>query len=88
MSNLNKRKKMYTFKVSTRKNKKYDAFQNGKYVVSFGDKRYQQYKDSTPLHYYSKLNHNDKKRRKLYYARHGKTAKRGTAKYFSHKYLW
>ena len=79
---------MYTFKVSTRKHKKYDAFKNGKYVVSFGDNRYQQYKDSTPLHYYKKLNHFDKKRRRLYYARHCKTAKKGSAKYFSHKYLW
>ena len=40
---------MYTFKVSTRKHKKYDAFKNGKYVVSFGDNRYQQYR--TAHHY-------------------------------------
>ena len=79
---------MYTFKVSTRKHKKYDAFKNGKYVVSFGDNRYQQYKDSTPLHHYKKLNHYDKNRRRLSSARHGKTAKKGSAKYFSHKYLW
>ena len=36
---------MYTFKISTKKNKKYDVYKNSKYLVSFGDKNYQHYKD-------------------------------------------
>jgi hypothetical protein len=57
-------------------------------TIHFGDKRYQHYKDSTPLKAYSHLDHNDTKRRALYYKRHGEDAKPLTAKYFSHKYLW
>lgn len=77
----------HIFKKSTRKNKKYDVFdKNGKYITSFGDSRYQQYKDKIGL--YSHLDHKDPKRRKLYYQRHGKKAKPLSAKYFSHKYLW
>ncbi len=56
--------------------------------ISFGDVRYQQYKDSTPLKLYSHLNHLDEKRKNNYYARFGKDAKKYTAKWFSHKYLW
>ena len=76
----------YEFRKSKVKNKKYDVFKNGKKIVSFGDNRYQQYFDKIGM--YSHKNHNDKKRRRLYYARHGKTAKLHSAKYFSHKYLW
>lgn len=60
---------------------------NGK-SIHFGDNRYQQYKDSTQLKLYSHLDHNDTKRRKSYYARHGKNAEMYTAKWFSHKFLW
>ena len=76
---------VYTFKKSKRKNKKYDVYKNGKYLVSFGDNRYEQYKDKIGL--YSSKDHLDKKRRELYYKRHG-NAKFETAKWFSHKYLW
>ncbi len=79
----------YIFKVSTRNNKKYDAYtSDNKYITSFGDKRYQHYKDTTTLKHYKHLDHNDPKRRASYYARHGKTAKPGTAKWFSHNFLW
>lgn len=75
------------FRVSRRKNKKYDVFnKDGKYIVSFGDNRYAQYKDK--LGAYTQVDHNDKKRRELYYKRHGKSAKKYSAKYFSHTYLW
>jgi hypothetical protein len=82
------RKDGYIFRKSNRKNKKYDVFNNNnnKYIVSFGDNRYSQFKDRIGL--YSQLDHNDKERRRLYYARHGKEAKKESAKYFSHKYLW
>ena len=76
---------MYTFKKSTRKNKKYDAYKNGSYLLSFGDSRYEQYFDKIGL--YSKQNHNDEKRRDSYHKRHGK-AKFESAKWFSHHYLW
>ena len=76
----------FLFKKSKRKNKKYDVFKNNRYVVSFGDNRYQQYKDKIGI--YKDLDHGDKKRRDNYYARHGKESRMGTAKYFSHKYLW
>ena len=77
----------YIFKESTRKNKKYDVFNTqGKYLLSFGDKRYQQYEDKIGL--YSHLDHKDNKRRYNYYKRFGIDSKEGTAKYFSHMYLW
>lgn len=77
---------MEDIRVSTRKNKKYDVYINDKYLLSFGDDRYQQYKDK--LGHYSYLDHNDKKRRDNYYSRFGKQATPRTAKYYSHKYLW
>ncbi len=79
---------MYTIEKPTRKHKKYKAvFKDGRRSIHFGDIRYQHYKDSTPLQLYSKMNHLDPKRRRLYYIRHGKATKY-SAKYFSHKYLW
>ena len=77
---------MYTFKVSTRRNKKYDAYKNGKYLLSFGSKINKQYYDK--IGFYKNLNHLDNKRRDNYYKRFGKEAKPDTAKYFSHNYLW
>lgn len=79
---------MYSFKVSNKTNKKYDVFKNGKYLVSFGDIRFQQYEDKTPLKYYSYLNHYDEKRRNNYYKRFGLNPKYESALYFAHKYLW
>lgn len=70
---------------STRKHKKYDAFnKKGEYLASFGDTRYQQYFDKIGA--YSDLNHLDKMRRYLYKTRHQKD--NGWAGYFSLKYLW
>lgn len=74
------------------KNKKYSIFikEDGKYkyLLSFGDKRYQHYKDTTPERLYKNLDHNDPERRRLYYARHGKTNNKYSAKYWSNNYLW
>lgn len=70
---------------STRKYKKY-MIKTKTGIVHFGDNRYNQFRDKIGL--YRKLDHNDEKRRDLYYKRHGRTAKKDTAKYFSHKYLW
>jgi len=74
-------------KKSTRKNKKYMIRYKNKWI-HFGDNRYEHYRDSTPLQLYKNLNHNDPDRRRLYYARHGRDAKIGTPKYYSHKFLW
>ena len=75
--------------VSTAKNKKYSVYvmKNGRQrLIYFGQKGYQQYHDK--LGHYSNLDHNDKKRRDLYYKRHGLTSDKASAKYYSHKYLW
>ena len=77
---------MYIFKVSTRKNKKYDDYKNGKYLLSFGSKNNFHYYDK--LGNYSNLNHLDQVRRDNYYKRFGKSAKKDTAKWFSRNYLW
>ena len=81
---------IYIIKKSTRVHKKYMAvFSDGRRpTVHFGDNRYQQYRDSTPLKLYTRLNHNDEKRRKAYYDRHGAAATMYSAKWFSHKFLW
>ena len=76
----------YDIKKSTRKFKKYMAVFRDK-TIHFGDNRYEQYKDSTPLKIYKHLDHNDEKRKRNYYSRHGK-AELHSSKWFSHKYLW
>lgn len=77
-------------KKSTQKNKKYmaDVIYNNKLYknVHFGDKRYQHYRDSTPLKLYSYLDHNDLKRKRLFHIRHKKNI--GISSMLSKKYLW
>jgi hypothetical protein len=76
-------------KPSTRKNKKYDVFKDGKYILSFGDKRYQHYFDK--LGYYSNLNHLNKKRRDNYRRRAegiGNLDNPYSANFFSFHFLW
>ena len=58
----------------------------GEKLASFGARGYEQYKDK--IGFYSDYNHNDENRKRLYYARHGLDAKKNSAKWFSHKYLW
>ena len=83
-------------KQSTRKNKKYMVKVNDKWI-HFGDVRYAQFKDKTPLKLYSALDHKDKKRRENYLKRaHGIRNKHGeltyldknSPNYYSVKYLW
>jgi hypothetical protein len=80
----------FMIKGSKRKNKKYDVYikTDGeyKYLLSYGDNRYEQYKDALGL--YKHLDHNDKKRRELYYKRHGDTDNMYSSKWFSHRFLW
>ena len=83
-------------KQSTRKNKKYMVKVNDKWI-HFGDVRYAQYKDKTPLKLYSDLDHKDKKRRENYLKRakairnkHGELTylDKNSPNYYSVKYLW
>ena len=88
------------FFKSNVKNKKYrvEFMYNGKlHKVNFGDKRYEQFKDSTPLKLYNHLDHNNKERRKNYRARASRIKnKKGELtyknplypNYWSYKYLW
>ena len=80
----------FVIRPSTRRHKKYMAvFLDGRRpAVHFGDSRYAQYRDSTPLRLFSHLDHLDPKRRASYYARHGTKAEPYSAKWFSHKFLW
>jgi hypothetical protein len=82
-------KELYKPFKSTAKNKKYSVYvlKNGKKrLIHFGDARYGQFKDK--LGEYKHLDHGDEKRKKSYYARHGKATSKDTAKYWSHKILW
>lgn len=88
--------KFIKFKKSNTKNKKYDAIlmnkkTNRKKTISFGDKRFEQYKDSTNLKLYKNLNHLDQNRRKNYWARHaeeGNINRKYSAGWFSWWFLW
>ena len=84
-------KELYKPFVSKAKNKKYSVYvkssnKSGIKLIHFGDSRYGQFKDK--LGHYKHLDHNDNKRKKAYYSRHGKATSKDSAKYFSHKYLW
>lgn len=57
-------------------------------TVQFGDKRYEQYRDKTPLKLYSHKNHNDLKRRSNYRKRHNYKKPKYSAGWFSLHYLW
>jgi len=76
------------FEKSKVKNKKYVAILPDGKRVNFGDKRYQQYEDRTPLKLYSSLDHHDKERRNRYYERHNKDYHKYSADWLSKKYLW
>jgi hypothetical protein len=87
--------KKYTAIIKNKKTKKTRK-------IHFGDRRYQQYKDRTPLKLYKHKNHNTRKRMQNYFSRHSGTKNRQkaikkelkngngyyTPKILSHKYLW
>ena len=79
----------YIFKApSTRKNKKYDAYDlDGKHLASFGDVRYPQFYDK--IGHYRAKDHNDPTRRDNYRSRHAHDIlDRPTAGFFSYNFLW
>lgn len=75
----------YDIYVSNKPDKKYYAIV-GNRKVYFGSSLHEHYYDK--LGHYKRLNHNDEKRRENYYKRFGRSAKEGSAKYFSHNILW
>ena len=74
-------------------NKKYkvvitDTKTKKKKTVQFGDKRYGQFKDKTPLKLYKSKNTLDTKRKKAYNARHTYKKPKFSAGWFAKKFLW
>ena len=73
-------------------NKKYkvEKWMGGKKVktIQFGDNRYQQFKDKTPLKLYSSKDHGDTKRKKAYHARHNLNYDTFSAGAYAKRYLW
>jgi len=69
---------------------KVELWKAGKKIktIQFGDNRYQQYRDKTPLKLYSHKDHLDKKRRRSYRARHNLIYKPFSPGRFSLRYLW
>jgi len=94
------KKQLYKIIKSKAKNKKYAVYvlKNGKKKkINFGDIRYKHFKDKTPLKLYSKLDHNDKERRRRYLKRakgiklkNGELAylNKNQPNYYAVKYLW
>lgn len=82
------------FEKSRTQHKKYDAILKNKKTkqekrIPFGDSRYEQYEDKTPLKLYSSKNHKDSKRRAAYRQRHaGEGEAKYSAGYFAWYYLW
>jgi hypothetical protein len=100
------RERVLDIRASQRPNKKYAALvqQGGDAMrtVHFGDRRYAQYRDSTPQRLYAARDHGDARRRQRFMLRHGGTSSktealrnearrsggRVTPRYLSMKYLW
>ena len=88
--------RLVRFERSKNPKKKYDAILEDVKTkrtqrVPFGSRQplYEQYKDSTGLKLYSRLDHGDNERRKNYKARHEKTRhKKFSASWFSDRFLW
>lgn len=75
--------KMYNALIKNRRNQKIKK-------VPFGDNRYENYHDKTGLNLYPGLVHGDKKRRRLYRARHKRWVDNNfySPAYFSWWFLW
>lgn len=82
------------FERSKKMGKKYDAIIEDKITkrqqrVPFGSNIHEQYRDTTGLKLYSRLDHNDEKRRQSYLARHEKTRhKKFSSSWYSSVFLW
>jgi hypothetical protein len=79
---------MFSFRKSTKKFKKYDAIMSDGSIVSFGDTRFEHFKDKA-LGLYKDLDHNDKERRKRFKQRfENKRHVKYSPSWFSDQYLW
>jgi hypothetical protein len=83
------------FQKSNTEHKKYDAILENKETkrnktLPFGDRRYQQYQDTTGLGIYTHKDHKDKERRLNYRKRHRGFIRKNfySPGYFSLNYLW
>lgn len=79
----------YDIFVSKRKNKKYDVYKDGKYILSFGQRNMQHYRDK--IGHFSNLDHNDKQRLANFKNRFRQLIAKNdknSAMYWSDKYLW
>jgi hypothetical protein len=91
-----KQYKFVKFERSKNLEAKYDAIlenkQNKRRVrVPFGNRSYEQWRDTTGLKLYSHLDHNDQRRRASYRARHGAQGyqnRKYSPAYFSWNFLW
>ena len=87
--------KLLGFRKSTKLFKKYDAILSNRKTgklkyMSFGDNRFDNYRDMTGLDLYPDKIHNDKKRRLLYRLRHHHNVRYGywSPSWFSFFVLW
>jgi hypothetical protein len=82
--------KAFIVKKSKRANKKYDVYDlYDNYILSFGDKRYQQYYDK--FEQYKSKNHNDNKRLQNYKKRAegiGNLDDLDSPNFWSYNFLW
>ena len=86
---MNVRSKLIWSKGTGNKKYKVTVKQLGKKkTIQFGDNRYGQYKDKTPLKLYSHMDTLDKDRRRLYRLRHSYPKRKYTPGWFALKYLW
>ena len=78
------------FKGTGFKKYKVEIHEKGKKnkTVQFGDRRYGQFKDKTPLKLYSKKDTNDRQQRDRYRKRHNYAKPKYSAGWFAEKYLW
>lgn len=76
------------WEISPANTKKYRVILSDDSMIDFGDIRYRHYRDTTPFKLYSYLDHNDKKRRDLYYKRHPINYPKYSADWLSKNYLW
>lgn len=87
--------KLLGFRKSTKEFKKYDAILSNRKTgkikyMSFGDNRFDNFRDMTGLDLYPDKIHNDKKRRLLYRIRHHHNLRYGyySPSWFSYYFLW
>lgn len=83
--------RLYTVYPSTQRGKKYSVIvlRDGRPTrIHFGDTSYGQFKDATLYGHWAHLDHRDERRRKAWYARHGRTTDIDSALFWAARALW